>query len=759
MTRHKSHVLRQCSSRAFADGELASLMAVCPKGVEHVLAGELKELGASEVVESVAAVYFEATQAQALHICLWTRVASRIVLLLARDYARSTEEMAAQLGALPWSDWFKPGQKFAVDFNGSNAFIRSSKYGALLCKDSICDQFRDAGETRPVVDVQQPDVLVYARLFKNRYAIGFDLVGESLHRRGYRQAGGAAPLKENLAATLLRLAGWPKIAAEGGAFVDPMCGSGTLLAEAAMMALEIAPAAGRDNWLLENLRGHDSAGWLKQKASADASLDDIESRQLAVAGFDASPSAVATANENLAALGLEAIVPVRQIAIADLRDQAVGEKGLVLTNPPYGRRLGEEGRLEPLYKALGSWLASYCQGWEAAIFTGNPELGWATGLRSYKKHRLYNGAIPCELQRFRITPESIRRASEKTVRAEVVTLDAGGEMLLNRLRKNRRRLEKKLQQNGVSCYRLYDADLPEYAVAIDVYRGWPVASDDVAQGDVNLPGGEASWYLHVQEYAPPESIDASKANQRLSMVRQALSQLFDVDGSAISTKQRRRQRGSDQYEKRDGEFSDIVIEEGGHRFIVNLGRYLDTGIFLDHRGVRQYIASLARGARFLNLFAYTATATVYAAKAGARSSVSVDMSKTYQRWARRNFRLNGLSLAQHQLVCADCLAWLAEHDRQYDLILLDPPSFSNSSRMQRTLDIQRDHAELLDQSMKLLAPGGSLVFSTNRRGFRLDEEPGERYRCESIDGQTYSPDFGKAGSAHRCWRLQAVGVS
>ena len=227
-------------------------MATCPKGLEHVLGLELTELKAEGVQESVAGCYFSADLATAYRICLWSRLANRVLLLLARTRVDSDESLYQTAFGLPWGDYFSPDKTLLIDFNGTSSFIRDSRFGALRIKDAINDHFVNAGHTRLTIDDEKPDVLVYARLFNGRFSIGLDLVGESLHKRGYRSSGGAAPLKENLAAAILNQSDWPAIASEGGSFVDPMCGSGTLLIEAALMAANIPPTFLRTRGLVGN---------------------------------------------------------------------------------------------------------------------------------------------------------------------------------------------------------------------------------------------------------------------------------------------------------------------------------------------------------------------------------------------------------------------------------------------------------------------------------------------------------------------------
>jgi 23S rRNA (guanine2445-N2)-methyltransferase / 23S rRNA (guanine2069-N7)-methyltransferase len=313
-------------------------------------------------------------------------------------------------------------------------------------------------------------------------------------------------------------------------------------------------------------------------------------------------------------------------------------------------------------------------------------------------------------------------------------LTPGAEMFANRLRKNLKQLGKWAGRETICCYRLYDADMPEYALAIDLYQG-------------------AARWAHVQEYAAPKSIDPDKANERLHEALSAIPGVLGIPAEQIFLKVRQRQKGSAQYERlaERGEFHEV--QEDGLRLLVNFTDYLDTGLFLDHRRTRRMLRELARGGRFLNLFGYTGAATVHAA-VGARATTTVDMSRTYLDWARRNLALNGFEGQQHELVQADVLVWLEEEAaRRYDLIFLDPPTFSTSKRMQDTLDIQRDHPSLIRAAGGLLGPGGLLIFSTNFRRFRLDQEGLSDFAIEDISRSTIPRDFERNPRIHQCFKI------
>ena len=320
----------------------------------------------------------------------------------------------------------------------------------------------------------------------------------------------------------------------------------------------------------------------------------------------------------------------------------------------------------------------------------------------------------------------------------------GARMFANRLAKNMKRLRSWVQREELSCYRLYDADMPEYAFAIDLYT------------TLEPP----QQWLYVQEYAAPAEIELEAVRRRRGEVLATLPEVTGVAAERIRVRTRRRTPRGEQYEKLDDSSHFHVIAEGGLKFRVNFEDYLDTGIFLDHRLTRARLRAAARGVRFLNLFAYTGTVSVYAASGGARSTTSVDMSRTYLEWAQRNLALNGMQASMHQFVQAECREWLASMAsgaERYELIFLDPPTFSNSKRMEGVLDVERDHPELIDASARLLAPGGLLVFSTNAQKFRLDEALSSRYAVRDISAATLPKDFERNPRIHRCYEIQLRG--
>ena len=712
----------------------------CPKSLEELLLAEAQELGLQNARQRPALVSGQGTLETAYRLCLWSRLANRVLLVLTRFPVRSADELYAGIQTIDWRDHLDSKGTLAIDFSGTSKAIDNTHFGALKVKDAIVDALRDRMGNRPSVEKRNPDIRVNVHLRRDEATVSLDLSGTSLHQRGYRLQQGAAPLKENLAAAILLRANWPELAKQGYALSDPMCGMGTFLIEGAMMAADVAPGLKREYWGFNGWQSHVPSIWSRLLEEAQQRAEKgLQQEPLWIRGYEADPRLIQPARNNIARAGLADWVKVYQGELATFAPSPdKGQPGLLICNPPYGERLGDEASLLYLYQHLGERMRSQCLGWQAGVFTGAPQLGRRMGIRSHKQYAFFNGAIPCRLLMFDVQEQSFVTAREPqqdnnapAQQAEApALLSAGGQMFANRLQKNRRQLNRWLRQNDIQCYRLYDADMPEYAVAVDVY-------------------GE---HVHVQEYAAPKSVDADKAQARLLDALAAIPQALGIPRENVQVKRRERQTGLRQYERQaeQGEF--LEVREGQVKLLVNLTDYLDTGLFLDHRPMRLRIASEARGKRFLNLFCYTGAATVHAAAGGARTTTSVDLSKTYLDWARRNLALNGFS-EKNQLVQADVMQWLAKEQGEYDLIFIDPPTFSNSKRMQDVFDVQRDQRTLINEAMRLLAKDGTLYFSNNFRKFELEPELAELYDIEEISAQTIDQDFARNPKIHRAWRI------
>ena len=706
-------------------------IATAPVGVASVLAEELAQFGAQDIKERSHDVKFQGTLEAGYRACLWSRTATRVLLSIGQIDATSSKSLYEAVKRIDWRAHLASGATLACDCSGGNESIRHTIYGSQLLKDAVCDNLRDSTGERPNIQPERPDVLLHLHVEGATALVSVDFSGESLHRRGYRSEAGRAPLKENVAAAVLLRAGWQHIVEDGGLLLDPMCGSGTFLTEGALIAADAAPAIDREYFGFTGWRGHDAQLWERLRSEARARRGARPARRC-ILGSDIDSEAVRMAIANGEHAGVAEWLHVEKRSLAELVRPA-GASGIVVVNPPYGERIGAESGLPALYSELGSVLRERFQGWQAAILTGNPPLARNLGIYAKRTHRVFNGTIECRLLRFDLNEASAQRPAEE-VRADWSNRP-GALMFANRLRKNLQRLEPWAERENIDCFRVYDADMPEYAFAIDLY-------------------GRVARHVYVQEYAPPKTVNQQSASERRREALAVLPQELAVPIAHVHSRVRKPQKGAHQYEKRESLGERHVVQEGGLKFWVNFRDYLDTGLFLDHRVMRAMLRSWAKDADFLNLFCYTGSATVYAAAGGARSTTGVDLSNTYLDWAHENLLLNGFAGSNHELYRADCLQWLEEQESQgprFDLIFLDPPTFSNSKRMEGVLDVQRDHVGMIRRSLKLLRPGGRLVFSTNYTRFRLDTQALGDLEIEDVSAASIPKDFERHARVHRCF--------
>ena len=699
-----------------------SLFASTARGLEELLKTELEGLGALECQVVQGGVLFAGDTRLLYQSLMWSRLASRIMKPLGQCKVYSDLDLYLGVQAIPWTEMFNPGATFAVSFSGVNDDIRNSQYGALKVKDAIVDAFTRKNLPRPNVDKESPDVRINVRLNKEVANISLDLSGDGLHLRGYRDRTGIAPIKENLAAAIVMRSGWQP----GTPLLDPMCGSGTLLIEAAMWATARAPGLHRGQWGFSGWAQHDEAVWQEVKAEAQtrarAGLAAYESHFY---GSDIDGRVIERARSNARRAGIGELITFDVKDVAKLSNPLPkGPYGTIISNPPYGERLDSEPALIALHNLLGRIVKTQFGGWNLSLFSASPDLLRRLQLRAARQFKANNGPLDCVQKNYHV--------AENDGSAPVMLADD----YANRLRKNLKKLDKWARQEGVECYRLYDADLPEYNVAVDRYGDWVV----------------------IQEYAPPKSVDATKARHRLFDVIAATIQVLDIAPNRLVLKTRERQKGKNQYEKLSAKGEFMEVGEYNARLWVNLTDYLDTGLFLDHRIARRMLGQMSKGKDFLNLFSYTGSASVHAGLGGARSTTTVDMSRTYLEWAARNLRLNGLTGRAHRLLQADVLGWLREADAQFDLLFIDPPTFSNSKRMEDTFDVQRDHLKLMSDLKRLLRKGGTIMFSNNKRGFKLDHDglAALGLKAQEITQKTLSPDFARNRQIHNCWLISAA---
>lgn len=705
---------------------MSAFFATCPKGLEYLLKDELIAIGASDVREALAGVSFSGNIETAYRVCLWSRMASRVLLPLAEFDAADPDQLYMGVQDIEWSEHLGPNGTLAVDANTAISKLTHSQFIALKTKDAIVDQFRGATGARPDIDPEEPDLRVNVRVRRDRATLSIDLSGLPLHRRNWREQAGEAPLKENLAAAMLVRAQWPRIYAEGGSLVDPMCGSGTLLIEAAHMAADVAPGLRRDYFGFLGWAKHDYSLWRSIYDEAKARADEgLRNLRPVFFGSDSDANMVQTAKRNAQSAGVAGFVHLERRDAVHVEPPPETPLGLVITNPPYGERLGDRAELPALYRDFGQALKDRFAGWRAAVLAGDEELGRALRLSPDKRYTLFNGALETPLLTFAMRPRDAAPREQKP-------LSEGAQMLKNRMEKNVRHLRKRLTREGITCFRAYDQDLPEYAAAIDVYENW----------------------LHIQEYKAPQDVPVETARIRLREITRVASEIFDIPRDRIAVKTRERGKGGSKYGQFDQKGEFIEVQEGGLRFLINPTDYLDTGLFLDHRIVREKIRELSPGKHVLNLFAYTGTASVYAAAGDARDTTTVDLSGTYLDWASRNLALNGYSGARHRLVQEDSITFLETRSMQYGLIYVDPPTFSNSKKAD-DFDVQRDHVKLLMLCLERLLPDGVIVFSNNFRRFQLDKEAlAPHFHIEDWSAPSIPFDFSRRHDIHSCWILR-----
>lgn len=724
--------------------------ATCGSGLEAVLGEELRGLGVHGVRPLKGGVSFAGELRDAYTALLWSRIASRVLLTLARVDAHDADALYEGAHGLAWHEHIGTGATLAVAAHGSNDELRDTRFTSLKVKDAICDALRERTGVRPDVDAHAPDVRVNVRISRERATLSIDLSGEALDRRGYRPAGKpvGAPARENLAAALLMLAGW---SGQGGqALLDPLCGSGVLAVEAAMIAADIAPGIARASWGFQGWSGHDEALWGELLAAADARCEEAQHAEARVfaADADAACRAYAQVCARRAAVSERIVFASSHDELSALCPAALDERLLCCIMPT-------AQQLAP------SQLPSVLCGFETAC-GGGPGLRALALLVQEQALAIAPLGAPSRSVAVKNGPHDsaiaiYERGGSDALGAQVAVRDKHiavasdtAQQFASRLNKVVKQRRKWAAEAGVSAYRVYDADLPDYKFAIDLYEG---AGRD-----------EGTTKVHVAEYAAPKDIDPAKASRRVGDALRIIPAVLEVPLADVYVKRRVRSKGGSQYElgvdyeKRQC----FTVAENGLRFEVDLADYLDTGLFLDHRDTRRAIGTIAHGKSFLNLFAYTGTASVYAAAGGATFTTSVDLSNTYQRWARRNFKLNKLLDDNQRFERADVLSWVQDkrHSKErWDVVFADVPTFSNSAKMgARSWDVQRDHAEFLIDASRLLTRGGALLFSCNKRGFKPDVATLAKagVAIADITAKTIPADFERTPRVHRCYLLKRV---
>lgn len=719
-------------------------VATCPARLEDLLAGELKDLGADAVRPLSGQVSFSGTLETGLRTCVWSYLASRVIAVLARIDAGSSDELYASLSALPWEEHLSSQASFMVDAHGTNAQLKNTQFSAERAKDAIVDRIYARQGVRPSVDRVRPDTVVSLRIRDARATVGIVLTGaRPLFARGVgqrRQIG----LRSDYAAALIRMGGW-----DGCSPLAFLTVGEALALEAALYAENVAPGLLRSRLGCEAWGGFDAARAEKLIAQARAAR---RPPQAALVSLDEGPQSGARLRRSLRELGLA--TELRDGAL----DDAVGADARLLILD--GSWVFEDALVQQI--ALRDHVERVllaCPQAACAVLCSRQGLAGLLGAEPLQTRRVPLGradaVMECiEASAVRPRPRVPCKAPDGSAHDVAVSVPASDQFAA-RLAKVARERRKWAAQEDISCYRVYDADLPDYALAIELYGSL---------------GDKGSSWLSIAEYAPPASVDPDLARARLCDAVAIAPAVLGIDPRHVSLRTRSRGRGGSQYAAEGTETAHAVhiIDEGGLEFEVDFGRHLDCGIFLDHRITRAELREMMKRApapkRFLNLFAYTGTATCYAADGGALETTTVDLSRPSLDWAARNMARNGFGGAGHRFVQADVLAWVDEqrHARgasRYELIFCDVPTFSNSARMRTSsFDVQRDHAELLIGVSRLLSEEGVCIFSCNLRSFKPDTDALARagVSLEDIAARTIPHDFERNPRIHSCFIVRRV---
>lgn len=704
------------------------LIATTATGLEAVVKRELQDLGFADAkVCSPGRIAFQTGPEGLARANLWLRSADRVLLLVGTFEARDFGELFERTHSLPWHEWIPVNGAFPVRGRSYKSQLSSVPACQKIVKKAIVEKLRSAHRTDDLPETGSPYTVEVA-IRDDVAQLTIDTTGPGLHKRGYRAAAGPAPLKETLAAAMIQLSFWKP----DRQLVDPFCGSGTIAIEAALIGRNIAPGLNRV-FVSEHWDSIPASVWETARENA---RDVIKpSLPLRIIGTDIEPKAIGLSAHHAELAGVSEDIHFQQMPFERLTSSR--EYGCVICNPPYGQRFENNQEIMAVYRSMPDVFRKLPT-WSFYVLT-SLDLEQILGQNASRRRKLYNGQIECTFYQFygprppkaedarpkepRETPKAFGGLRENAAKQ--------AEIFANRLKKNARHL-RRWPGRGITCYRLYDKDIPEIPLAVDVYEG----------------------RLHIAEYDRPHDRTPAEHADWLELLAKAAGEVLDVDRKQVYLKRRERQRGLQQYGKFAAEGSICTVSEGGLKFEVNLSDYLDTGLFLDHRITREMVRKESAGKRVLNLFAYTGAFSVYAADGGAKSTTTVDLSRTYLDWAKRNLAANGFTGPQHHLEQCDAIAFVQEHipGKHYDLAVIDPPTFSNSKRTEEDFDVQRDYSLLLNSTARLMPRGGVIYFSTNFRKFKFDPETLEGLEAKEISAQTVPEDF-RNKRIHRCWRL------
>jgi 23S rRNA (guanine2445-N2)-methyltransferase / 23S rRNA (guanine2069-N7)-methyltransferase len=751
------------------------LIATCAFGLEAVVVRELAALGYEARVARPGRIAFVGDESAVCRSNLWLRSADRVLVQLAEFPSPDFDAIFDTTKSLPWEEWIAADAAIPVRGRSNKSQLTSVPAIQRTVKKAIVERLLAA---RPVISLPEtgPPVPVEVSVVNDMATLDIDTSGQGLHKRGYRTLAAEAQLRETLAAAMVQLSVWKP----ERPLVDPFCGTGTIVIEAALIGRKLAPGQNRsfaaEHWEAKP----QAAAWAAAREEAkELALPSLPQR---IIGCDADAESLELARHHANLAGVAEDIHFQQHEFRELTSSR--QYGCVITNPPYGIRMGSDEEIEELYRSMPRVLRRL-KTWSHYILSARPDLEQLVGQTADKRRKLYNGRLECMLYQF-FGPKPPRRRADvadggdtadsaasvsrhrldavSTMAGDTAATQRGSETLPantgaarvkarpafgglreeaarqaeefgNRLKKLARHLRRWPTKRGITCYRIYERDIPEVPLVVDRYED----------------------ALHIAEFERPHDRTAAEHADWLDLMVDTAAKALETPRELVFVKHRQRQRGPAQYERIDNRHAERTVQEGGLKFKVNLSDYLDTGLFLDHRITRSMVRDAAAGKRFLNLFAYTGSFTVYGAAGGAAETTTVDLSANYLEWAEENMRLNGFTGPEHRFIRDDSREYLdslsrTRHFQPFDLAVVDPPTFSNSKRLEEDWDVQQNHGELLEQVLRVMAPGGVIFFSTNFRRFKLDETSLAGASVREITKQTIPEDF-RNKRIHRCWRI------
>ena len=767
---------------------MIDFLAVCGFGLESLLCRELQQLGYDATSDSAGHVRFSGDESAIARCNTWLRTADRVLILLGESRCTDFDELFSLVSTCGWERWIGPEDAFTVTAHSVRSQLSSVPAIQRTVKKSVAQRLMQAHSVSQLPE-QGVNYAINLGLVGDLAKLTIDTTGISLHRRGYLTRYPRGALKETLAAGLVKLSFWER----NRPLLDPFCGTGTILIEAAMIGCNIAPGRNR-NFASESWPQVPQAIWDEVRRDADQQqLEDLEIRLI---GMDVDAYALKQARAAAEWMGVEQSIHFQPASF----DRAASKRkyGCVVTNLPTSTSQNRSSKhqspadrpspgdrpsnsafksnagqqrtsQDAMIRAIPEVLRKFPT-WSHFILSDHPQFEKLIGRAANKKRKLYNDRNQCFFYQYagpkpptiedefdvqndvdhnaanQSAADEVKQTAEKQKyprpsAASQLPAAFGeltpkcheqAELFARRLVKRAKHLRRWPSRQGISCFRLYERDIPEIPLVVDRYED----------------------HLHITEYERPHDRDPALHASWLDLMARTASKTLEVPPEKVFFKRRGRQQGDLQYQQVDAQKYEIEVSEGGLKFLVNLSDYVDTGLFLDHRITRSMVRDEVRGKRFLNLFAYTGAFTVYAADAPAISTVTVDWSNQYLQWAQRNLELNGFLGDQHQFVRADAATFVAGLPEKtlFDLAVIDPPTFSNSKRTEDIWDVQAGYAKLLNDVLRRMDTGGIIYFSNNYRRFKFDADQIEASEKHEISNQTVPPDF-RNRRIHRCWRI------